>query len=255
MRRGRTRPMVVLAITLAAIPAAAHVAPSVDDNNRYLKLTPAADRVRLAYTVFFGEVPGAGLRRTIDADRDGRISDPESQAFGDKLGAEVAAGLEVTVGGVTHPVRWSIVSVGMGTPTTTAGAFSVDLVSWLCLPAAGGRHTVAVRDRFRIPRPGETEVKVEDGPGITIHHARVGTASTSDGANEYRFVGPGGPLADDGLDLAFTAGDGAPRTADGACAGVPAHRPFPRGLIVGAAAVLAFVLAGVVVVVRRRARR
>jgi hypothetical protein len=38
--------MVVAAVTVA--PALAHVAPSVDDNNRYLKVTPQSDRVRLA---------------------------------------------------------------------------------------------------------------------------------------------------------------------------------------------------------------
>jgi len=31
------------------------------------------DGFRLAYTVFFGEIPGASERRTIDTNRDGRI--------------------------------------------------------------------------------------------------------------------------------------------------------------------------------------
>ena len=46
----RRAPALVLAITLVGLrgPAAAHVAPSVDDNNRYIKVTPAADRVRIA---------------------------------------------------------------------------------------------------------------------------------------------------------------------------------------------------------------
>src|SRR5688572_20228517 len=42
---------VALAGALAALPApaAAHVAASEDVNNRYLKVSPMADRVRLAY--------------------------------------------------------------------------------------------------------------------------------------------------------------------------------------------------------------
>src|SRR6476659_5617187 len=88
-----------LALTLAAVQAAAHVAPSVDDNNRYLKLTPLGDRVRLAYTVFYGEVPGAAMRQQLDANRDGTIDDAESSAFGEKLAAEVAASIDVTVDG------------------------------------------------------------------------------------------------------------------------------------------------------------
>src|SRR3954462_12679567 len=101
--------------------AAAHVAPSVGDNNRYLKLTPLGDRVRLAYTVFYGEVPGAGMRRTIDANHDGTIDDAESQAFGDQIAPELAAALDITVEGARQPVTWSQVVVGMGTPATAAG--------------------------------------------------------------------------------------------------------------------------------------
>jgi len=246
----------VLAITLAASPALAHVAPSVDDNNRYLKITPGADRLRLAYTVFFGEVPGAQMRRTVDANHDGTISDAEAQAFGDKLGAEVASSLELTLDGHPLPVAWTTVSVGMGTPQTAGGAFSVDLVAWPCLASVRGKHTVALRDRFRIPRPGETELKVEDAPGISIEHARVG--AIDDPRYDYKFAGPGGPLADDGLDLAYTASDKAPRLADGSCATaapVGTKKRIPIVVLIGAAAVLGLLLAGIVVLVRRRQRR
>src|SRR3954468_2766842 len=120
MRRGPG--LLVLAITLAATAGArAHVAPSVDDNNRYLKITPAADRVRIAYTVFFGEVPGAQTRPSIDADHDGRISDAEAQTFGGKLGGEVGPSLELTIDGATQPVTWTTVAVGIGAPEVAAG--------------------------------------------------------------------------------------------------------------------------------------
>ncbi len=252
MGRGR----LVLGITAWAAPVLAHVQPSVDDNNRYLKVTPAADRVRLAYTVFFGEVPGAQTRPQIDANHDGRLDDAESGAFGHALAAEVAASLELTLDGVTQPVRWTMVAVGLNTPTTAGGAFAVDLVAWPCLTTAGGRHQLLLHDRFRIPRPGETEVRIEDAPGITVDHARVGATVTSDTLT-FVFVGPGGPLTDDGLDLAFTAAGPAPRSTDGTCAAVP-RAPVPgtsTGLVVGAAAVLGLGLAGGMTVRRRRRAR
>jgi len=247
MRRGV---VLVLAITVAAGQAAAHIAPSVDDNNRYLKLTPAADRVRISYTVFFGEVPGAQTRRTIDTNRDGTISDDEASAFGTKIAGEVAPSLELTVDGKLQTVTWATVSVGMGSPRTDAGAFSIDLVAWACLPVARGRHTVLLRDRFRIPRPGETEAKVEDSPGVTIHRARVGTAN--DPTHDYRFAGPGGPLADDGLDLEFTASDKAPLTADGTCSASAASKRPPTRMILTLAVGIAFVLAVIAAVIARR---
>ena len=251
-----SRVWLVLAITLAASRALAHVAPSVDDNNRYLKVTPGADRIRLAYTVFFGEVPGAQMRKTVDANHDGTISDAEAQAFGDKLASEVASSLELALDGRTVPVTWTTVSVGTGSPQTAGGAFSVDLVAWPCLASVRGKHTVALRDRFRIPRPGETELKVEDAPGISIERARVG--AVDDPGYDYKFAGPGGPLADDGLDLAFTAGDKAPLTADGGCAAASApakKQGLPVMLVIAPAAVIGFLLAGIVVLVQRRKRR
>ena len=248
MRRG-----LVVAITLVASSVAAHVAPSVDDNNRYLKLTPQKDRVRLAYTVFFGENPGARMRPGLDTDRDGTISDPEAQTFGDTIGREVAAALDVTVDGTQTKVAWSQIVVGMGSSGVRAGSFSVDLIAYFCLPHLGGRHTLQLRDRYRLVRPGETEVKIEDIPGVVIQTGRVGPAN--DPSHDYRFVGPGGPLADDGIDLAFDA------TAEAPVGGAPCDvtaadkhqnrdRPW-RAIVIGAGALLAVAI-GVVVWRRRK---
>jgi len=245
-------PAVMLATALAAARAGAHVAPSVDSNNRYLKLTPLGDRVRLAYTVFYGDVPGAGMRRTIDANRDGAIDDAESQAFGDRIATEIAAALEITVDGARQPVAWSQVIVGMGTPQTAAGTFSIDLVAWLCLASPRGKHAVLLRDRLALARPGETEVKVEDSPGVTVDRARIGAAD--DPSYDYKLVGPAGPLADDGLDLQFTAAATSVVASDAACQGAAASRALPPGVIVGVAAVIAFALAGAGSLVMRRRR-
>jgi len=235
-----------------------HVAPSVDDNNRYLKLTPLGDRVRLAYTVFFGEVPGASERRGIDRDHDGQISDREARAFGDKVAAQIQAALDVEVDGKMQPVSWATTDVGLGTPSVAAGSFSVDLVAYFCLAPVRGKHHVLVHDRFRIPRPGETEAKVEDSPGVTIERARVGVAN--DPTYDYRFAGPGGPLETDGLDLAFDAGPRAPVVADGTCpeAATPATAHGGLGalgwLAIGGGIGLAFaVTLGVLRRVRARA--
>lgn len=240
--------VLVLAITFAATPARAHVGPSVDDNNRYLKVTPAADRIRIAYTVFFGEVPGAQMRRTVDANRDGRIDDAEARAFGDRLAGEVAAGLELMVDGAAQRVTWTTVAVGMGAPQTTGGAFSVDMIAWACLTRPRGEHTLVLRDRFRLPRPGETEVKVEDGLGITVHRARIGRAD--DPTHAYRFVGPGGPLTDDGLDLVFTAGAQAPLTDDATCVRATVADRRSPGVLVATGAVLAAALIALAMLVR-----
>ena len=250
---------IVLAFAVAVVvvigpvigPAAAHVAPAVGDNNRYLKLTPLGDRIRLAYTVFYGEIPGATLRRTIDRNHDGTIDDRETQAFGERIAKAVADALIVAVDHIPQPVRWSEVVVGLGTPSASAGGFSIDLVAWLCLSSPRGKHVVLLRDAYRIERPGETEVKVEDSPGVTIAATRIGGAE--DEAHDYKLVGPSGALETEGLDLQFAAGDKAMVGGDATChaASSPA---LPAIVIIAAAAILALGLAGLVTLVRRLRR-
>jgi hypothetical protein len=250
------RRALVLMITLVAGLAVAHVGPSKDDNNRYLKLTPHRDRVRFAYTVFFGEIPGLQTRPSIDTDRDGTISETEAQAFGNKVAAEVAAGLDVSVDGKQLKLQWAEVVVGMGSPSTRAGSFSIDMITQLCLEP-DAKHHLLVRDRFKLTRPGETEVKIEDGPGIKLGTVKVG--AIADAHHQFKFVGPGGPLMDDGIDLAFEVTDKAP-AASSACTaptGAPPgddQRSLPTGLVIGAAAIIAFVLAAIVTWVRRKKR-
>ncbi|MEO7731701.1 MAG: hypothetical protein ABIY55_12065 [Kofleriaceae bacterium] len=244
--------LVALVVAIgAAAPASAHVAPAVGDNNRYLKLTPLGDRIRLAYTVFYGEVPGATLRRTIDRNHDGTIDDRETQAFGERIAKGVAATLIIAVDHIPQPVAWSEVVVGLGTPSAAAGAFSIDLVAWLCLSSPRGKHAVLLRDAYPLERPGETEVKVEDSPGVTIAVTRIGGAE--DEAHDYRLVGPSGALETDGLDLQFTAGDKAVIGGDATCH-VASSPPLPAAIIVATAVALAFVLAGLVTLVRRLRR-
>ena len=243
------RPARLLLAATAVTLLSGHVAPAVQDNNRYLRLTPLGDRVRLAYTLFYGEIPGASLRPSLDTNHDGRIDDAEAHAYGARLAPQIAAALAVTVDGASVPVRWQEIDVGMGTPQVAAGAFSVDLVAYLCLSHPRGAHELTLRDHFVVARPGETEVKVEDSPGVTIRRAHVGAAE--DPTYDFRFAGPGGPVADAGLDLAFDAGDDAVVADDGQC---PAPvRPRSGGPVVAIAAVLgALALAGAWLLTRRR---
>jgi hypothetical protein len=245
-----------LVAALAVRPADAHVAPSVGDNNRYLKMTPLGDRVRLAYTVFYGERPGAELRTAIDANRDGAIDDAESQAFGARIADQLAAALELTVDGAPRPVTWSQVVVGMGTPSASAGTFSIDLIAAICVTPPRGSHAIELRDRFELAHPGETEIRFEDSPGVAIDRARIG--DDDEPGVDYKIIGPtpvlgaAGPTG--GIALAFTAGPKAVVTADAACAR-PAPPPGPPiGAIAGAAAAALAILAGAITRARRRAR-
>lgn len=204
-----------------AAPADAHVEAALDENNRYLKLTPMGDRVRLAYTVFIGQRPGEILRRRLDHDRDGQVSDAEAAVYGRELGGHIRGAVAITLDGRPHAIAWTTQDVGLGTPSVTGGSLSIDLVGWVCT-GGGDTHVLRIVDTVVLDKPGETELRLEDGPGV---HVRSGDA------RERKWTGGGGPLTE-GIEVGWTVDGAAPRPADGRCAETPdAPRWWPRGVI------------------------
>ena len=233
--------------------AIAHPQASPDRNNRYVKVTPMADRLRLAYTVYLGEQPGAHARRRLDRDRDGTVSDREAAAIGDELAAQIQPAVELTVDDRAVAIDWATVDVGLGTPAVAAGALSVDLIGWACT-GGGTSHRLALRDRVRIDTPGEIEVRLEEGPGITFGARRLGGQPMPDLIATWR--GDDDRLAT-GLDVDYRLDPAialAPddRRCHGSGAAGGGHR---RGLLYAAAITGVGLLAATLVLTRRRAIR
>lgn len=254
--RGSTTALAgVVALTVAIVvartsPAHAHVQASVDENNRYLKLSPMGDRVRLAYTVFLGERPGATLRKRIDRNRDGQLDDGEAAAYGKEITALVHPAVRVTLDGKPAKIAWTTLDVGLGTPSVAAGAFSVDLVGWVCT-GDGNAHRLVLVDTVELDKPGETEVRLEDGTGVTFGARTIGDKPFD--TLETKWTGAGGPLTS-GLDVAWTVSDAAPRPADGRCTGGAENADAPRWWLWGVALVVLVGLA-LAALATNRARR
>jgi hypothetical protein len=251
----RLTAVLVATVTSAVGIADAHVQPSIDDNDRYLKFTLMGDRVRLAYTVYFGEVPAAAVRRRIDANRDGRLDDGESASFGRRVAADVEPNIAVTIDGVPVPLAWAEVDVGLGTPIVQAGSFSIDMIAWLCVPGGRGAHELVLRDRYVLADPGEIELKVDPGLGVTVERITLGGDKVS--GDEVRFRG-GPPLGgDDGWVIAYVAGADAAVTADGRC-GSGGATPRSSGgrawLWIVGVIVVAMLVGGATLLARARAR-
>jgi hypothetical protein len=241
------------ALAATARPAGAHVAPSERENNRYLLIAPLADRVRIAYTVWMGQEPGRRARARMDANRDGRIDPDEADEVGRQIAAQVLPHLTVVVDGAPVAIAWNEIDVGLGEPSADGGAFAVDLVAWLCLERPRERltHRILLRDGFRIPEPGETELRVEESPGLRVTRSDLGGPETLDAAAvrlDFRWMGGPGPLATEGYRLDFDV-DPALATFDGGeCTGAgrgaaapPSRAPWLLG---GAAAIAALALGG-----------
>lgn len=253
---------------LVALPLASaygHVAPSRDTNNRYLVLTPMRDRVRLAYTVYLGEIPGAQARQRMDTNRDRIIDDQEADAYASVLAESVRQNLQITVDGSAQPLAWAEIHTGLGTAVTSGGALSVDLIGWLCLAEDATRHTVALRDYVRVPMPGETELRIQESPGITVTGSAIGSGDDDSAAPALAFQWNGGdvPLASQGHALAFTVDPalalmpagracGAPDTGDASTA-ASRHRSLWAAVL--GAAMLVLVLLGLALRHRRQPHR
>jgi hypothetical protein len=250
----------LLAVGLAASavrPVAAHVGASPNANNRYLKLTPLGDRIRLAYTIYFGEVPGAALRRQLDADRSGVIEAGEADRFGRQIAAEVRQTMTLSLDGAPVAFEWTELDVGLGTPEATAGSFALDLVTTVCLPSRG-LHELVVQDDYPLSLPGETELKVETGLGVRIERIAVGGTPTV--GDDVRLNGPTTALSNEGwavkLDIGAAAPAGGGTCGAGTAVASRAAAGGGRGqwiwILAGAAAAA---VAGVVLVIVKRRRR
>lgn len=238
---------VVIAVAAVALErtASSHVQPSVTTNNRYIKMTVFADRVRLAYIVYIGEIPGQAARGRLDRDRDGLLSSSETTVFRDEWAARVHAALRVESGAVALPVVWSSADVGLGDPRTSAGAFSLDLIAWLCPPA--GARSLRLTDTLVIPEAGESEVLAEESPGTEITRAELGSKI----GTRHSWNGPSHPIKD-GFVLEWRADDSAP-PAPGRCAEPTSSSGGSWWWWLGLLAATLLLAAGALLVWRRRA--
>jgi hypothetical protein len=123
----------------------------------------------VAFTVFFGDRPGYGERRRMDANGDGAVDPGEGRAFGERLRREIAGAVTVDVDG-RRVDDWTLEDVGLGRAVVGAGAFSVDLVLRASLGEREG-HTVQLEDRLALPAPGETQLRIDESPGVRLTEA------------------------------------------------------------------------------------
>jgi hypothetical protein len=239
---------------LLAPPTTAHVAPSERENNRYILVAPLGDRIRLAYTVYMGQVPGRQARARMDANRDGRLDEGEARRYGDQVAAQTAPRLSVEVDGRPVAVEWDEIDVGLGQPVTAAGAFAVDLIAWICLEQPRERltHRLHLRDSFHLPDPGESELRAEESPGVRILRSHLGRGRDTLRL-DHRWTGGPGPMETSGYDLEFVV-DPALALYGGEACGAPPGDEDSRPWILLVPAALA-ICTGAWLLMRRRRRR
>ncbi|MBL4635914.1 MAG: hypothetical protein JKY56_18785 [Kofleriaceae bacterium] len=195
--------LILLFVAMPRSAVLAHVGSDEKVNNRYYKLTPMSDRVRVAYTIFFGRQPSLEIRRGMDLDGDRKISESEKNSYREQLAREVFNVVSVELDHSGSEVRWSEVTLGIGGNSIFDGPFSIDFIGSVCLvaPAPGTTHHLVFRESLRLPLPGETELHLDPAPGIDIRKSILDKVPLT--GNEKRWTGGAGPIAK-GYELEFT---------------------------------------------------
>lgn len=228
----------------------AHIGSSETVNNRYYKLAPMADRVRIVYTIFFGREPSADLRRNMDTDRDGVLSASEVATYAGALQSDVVRSTAATLGANGAKIHWQPIDLGIGRATTSGGAFSADLVGTVCLQQSGPKevHRLTFVDGLVLAKPGESELRLDPAPGIRIAESRLGGREVGAG---HKWQGGAGPVAQ-GYQLSFLVERDDSAGLNDLCKPPPSEKHRLRSILVGGAVLLLLAAALGLRAVRRR---
>jgi hypothetical protein len=168
---------VLVAVLAFGGPAAvAHQAPDLDTVNRYLKVTLLPGKARVTHTFLFGDRPGAAARRLMDTSGDGTLDANERNAFAARV-LDLAP--RVAIAGGAPARGWRVADVGVGEPPRTAGgAFAIDLVLELPYPdPTAAEQRLVIDDAAAVPDAGETELRIDESPGVRVLEAHLVTES------------------------------------------------------------------------------
>jgi hypothetical protein len=213
--------------------------------NRYAKLTCMEGRLRVAYTILYGDLPAQAARQRMDVDHDGQITDVEARAFAAAVAATAAPNLALELDGRRAALELAPPEVGLGNDRGVGGIpFSLDLIA--LVPAPRPAHTVWFDDHIQVDHEGESEIVLDEAPGCRVTASYRGREGT--GLHGLRFAW-NGPRASDFEDrsVGFRY-----QLASPADALAQSHLSRARAVVAAAATVA--MLVGIGVAVRRRRR-
>jgi nickel/cobalt transporter (NicO) family protein len=231
--------LVVALLALAAGPRAdAHpeVAPQLV--NRYLSVIVLGDRLEYFVTLLYGPLPAADERRSMDADRDGKIGPAELERAIASWKARAPELARFGVDGQALPLESATASVQLGADDGV-GAAPLVVEIYGARPLAAGTRDLRVEPGWEPPRLGETELSLDLAPDWELVGSRQGQEPTGT-ERRFLFEGKRASVVSD-RSATFTIRAGASAR--------PARTPFIAGGVAALAGIaLAFEL-------RRRQRR
>ncbi|MDP9328463.1 MAG: High-affinity nickel-transporter [Actinomycetota bacterium] len=150
--------------------------------NHYAGIEATPGQLRVVVAIDIAEIPTQQLRAEQDSDGDGRVSDDELQTWADATGADVAAGLHITVDG--SGVRLSY-ECGTAEFRTGQAGLNVTRFEGLLTTPIADRSRVEVDDTTDADRTGWREITAAGVDGAVVTNSSVPVASVSDELRRY----------------------------------------------------------------------
>lgn len=152
--------------------------------NRYTRIEPGTDAIRLRYVIDMAEIPAFQELATIDTDRNGAVSEAEGAAYIERSLPQLVAGLHLTLDG--KPAALRLVERRLSFPEGQGGLKTLRLEADLlaALPAGTKQVAAEYRDTNFAERLGWQEVVVRPS-GVALLESSVPQADTSDELRGY----------------------------------------------------------------------
>jgi len=195
--------LAAVAFTVLPTKLAGHRAFSLRRNNRYAILVLEDTKIRLLYSVLYGRVPAAQIRRDLDQSTDGLISPEEATAGANRMLAALESGIHLNLNGDPLPPTKLTASILLGgNRGVSTGALELSIEGrWSICP---GRHTLRYEDDTYLAAQGETHVQLRPGPAIRILESHAGNWSSGI-ETLYTFKGPKSKVEDRSITVVFSA--------------------------------------------------
>jgi ABC-type nickel/cobalt efflux system permease component RcnA len=151
--------------------------------NRYSRIEPGPDRIRVRYVLDMAEIPAFQEMAGIDLDRDGQVNSQEHASYLVNKAEELKRGLYLLVD--DRPVPLQVVDQELSFPPGQGGLPTLRLSLGLQgqLRSSSGEQRLYYRDDNYAQRLGWKEIVVRPGAGVSLVNA---TAPQQDRSNELR---------------------------------------------------------------------
>ncbi len=210
--RIRIFPSAALLIFAFANLAAAHPLGNFSIN-QYSQIEVEKSQIKLHSVLDIAEIPTFQASQTIDANKDGALSDEELNSYAEKITPDYIANLQVSIDGQPIELRPAAKKISL---QSGAGNLPTMRVEWNLTGDLSGfdqsaAHRLKFENKNNAERIGWNEIVVGRVSGVNVFDSTAYGSGVSDGLKAYPGESLNAPLAERSAEFSFT---GAPLAAN-----------------------------------------